>query len=121
MIREKLIDRIWNRLSERDAADVIAALERARGDEIFDHMSARLGGEIVKRYGQDARGAIREYRVWRYRDALSKLTKALHDREGEMLRARARNAASLYLDARRDQRDLTALAEGRGDLLQDDS
>ena len=120
MIRENLIDRIWNRLSERDAPDVIAVLERARGDEIFAHTSARHGGEIVTRYRQDASSAIREYRVWRYRDALSKLTKALHDREGDMLRERAWNAASLYLDARRDQRDLTALAEGRGNLLQDD-
>lgn len=120
MIRENLIDRIWSRLSGRDIADVIAALERARGDVIFDHTSARHGGEIVTRYRQDARGAIREYRVLRYRDALSKLTKALHDREGDMLRERARNAASLYLDARRDQRDLTALAAGRGNLLQND-
>lgn len=118
MNKETIIDRIRNRFPPAEAEEIINSFERARGDAIFSYMLMRHDADFVEDYRQKVRGALRQYRQWRYRDALASLAKTIHDREGEMLREAAKNAASLYLDARRDHRDLYVLVEAGQNIFE---
>jgi hypothetical protein len=107
-MRESFVDRIRNRLRAAEADAVLAAIDRAAANQVFHHVAARQTAELVAHYKSEARYAIRQYRLWQYREAVRALLEPLHEAEGRHLLDAARGAATLYLDARQDYAALLA-------------
>lgn len=108
--KENLVERIQNRLALSEAGKILTVMERASGSQIFHHMAAMQTAQLVSHYKTEAQAAIRQYRVWQYRDAIHSMQRPLHEQEGRHLLEAARAAATLYLDARRDYIDIISLA-----------
>ena len=110
LLKETFFERIQNRFSRENAVEIITELQRAKAQDTIDYMAVKEASEMVERYKLHAKLAIRAYRRWRTRMAMRQLHRATLDQEGRLLREAARSASSLYLDARRDWRDLQAMA-----------
>lgn len=108
-IRESFWDRLYNRLPANDAAIARRVLGRTV-DQPIDYMTIKALSELVDAYKGSARAAIRAYRKWCLIESVHKVGAATRQREGEILRKAALDQAALYLDARRDYRDLFKLA-----------
>ena len=109
-MKETLFERIKNRFSRENAVEIITELQRAKSQQTIDYMAVKEASEMVDRYKLHAKLAIRAYRRWKTRMVLRQINRATLDQEGRLLREAARNASSLYLDARRDYIDLQTMA-----------
>lgn len=110
ILKETLFERIRNRMAPANAVHVIKTLERAAARQEIDYMTIKEASEMMQRHKLEARSAIRAYRRWSARSAVTLLLSPLKDRQQRVMLQYARDAASLYLDAMRDYRDLCRLA-----------
>lgn len=117
VLKENLWDRLVNRLPANDAMHVRRVLKRAGCREEIDYMAVKELSELVDAYQCQARMAIRDYRRWRVRENVQRMTAVVRAREGAILRQNAREIAGLYLDARRDYNDLIDVAMQKYDCL----
>ena len=113
LLKETLFDRIRNRLAPPNAVKVIKNLKRASGRAELSYMEIKEASQYVERYKIEAKAAMKAWRSWNTRAAVSELVGALRLQEGRILRSDAVAKASLYLDAQRDYRDLVNLAMGQ--------
>jgi hypothetical protein len=110
ILKETLFERIRNRLAPANAVRTIAALQRAAHSGEIEYMAVKEASEMLARYKIEAQYAIRTYRSWQARTAVKSVLEPLKDQEGRILHQHARNAVSLYADAKRDYTDLWQLA-----------
>ena len=108
--RESLWDRLINRLPANDALRAIKAMNHAKHRLNVDYMVVKEMSELMEHYRIHAQVSINALREWDVRDAVQKMNKVYRLRERGFLEAQARSAVSLWLDARRDYRDLRNLA-----------
>jgi len=108
-IKETLWERFFNRLPENAANEALRSLKQGGSFKDVDFFTMKEAEAQVVRYRDEARAAIRAYRRWKSGKAVRDLFGVFREREGAHLRAHARDRASLFLDARRDYRDLSAL------------
>jgi len=110
ILEQTFFERLRNRMAPKNAVAVIALLQRAAANETIDYMAMKEASELVERYRLEARVAIRQYRRWQTRRAVAEALEPLTSQEGRIALGNARAAASLYIDAMRDYRDLHRLA-----------
>lgn len=109
ILKETLWDRFFNRLPETAANEAIRTLKRGGSFKDVDFLTLKEAEAQVAHYRAQARAAIGAYRSWKTGNAVKLMFGVFHSREGAHLRAHARGLTSLFLDARRDHVDLTAL------------
>jgi hypothetical protein len=107
---ETLWEKLYNRLPANDAAKAARVLARSGCDGAVDYMSVKALSKLVETYRASTRAAIRNYRRWCVAESLCKFSAAVRAREGDLLRQYAMDQAALYLDTRRDYRDLVEIA-----------
>ena len=90
-----------NRLAPPNAVKVIKNLKRASGRAELSYMEIKEASQYVERYKIEAKAAMKAWRSWNTRAAVSELVGALRMQEGRILRSDAVAKASLYLDAQR--------------------
>jgi hypothetical protein len=110
ILRETLFERIRNRMAPANAVRTIAALQRAAIAGDIEYMAVKEASEMLARYKLEAQIAIRTFRSYQARAAVKAVLEPLKDQEGRILQQHARNAVSLYADAKRDYTDLWQLA-----------
>lgn len=110
ILKETLFERIRNRMAPANAVRTIAALQRATNTGDIEYMAVKEASEMLARYKLEAQIAIRTFRSWQTRTAVKAVLEPLKDQEGRILQQHARNAVSLYADAKRDYSDLWQLA-----------
>jgi len=108
--KETLFERIQNRMKASEARKSIKALRHARYRLDIDYMTVKELSELEERYRQNARLAINALREWDVRDAYQKIDLAFRRRERHLLEGQAKEAVSLWMDARRDYRELRDFA-----------
>jgi hypothetical protein len=108
ILKETLIERLRSRLAPAHAVKMIYTLQRATRHSGIDYMAVKEASEMVERYKNDAKLAIRQLRRWETRKAPGSADKSAL--EGRILKNMARQNAAHYLDARREYHDLVALA-----------
>ncbi|MEO0384194.1 MAG: hypothetical protein AAF234_11650 [Pseudomonadota bacterium] len=109
ILKETLWDRLFNRLPENAANEAIRTLKRGGSFKDVDFLTLKEAEAQVAQYRDQAKAAIGAYRSWKTANTVKLMFGVFHNREGALLKAHARNLASLFLDARRDHADLTAL------------
>lgn len=109
ILKETLWDRFFNRLPENAANEAIRTLKRGGSFKDVDFLTLKEAEAQVAQYRDQAKAAIGAYRSWKTANTVKLMFGVLHSRKGAHLKAHARNLASLFLDARRDHADLTAL------------
>ena len=112
ILKETLIERLRSRLAPAHAVKMIYTLQRATRQSGIDYMAVKEASEMVERYKNEAKLAIRELRRWETRKAPGSVAGSADKSalEGRILKNMARQNAAHYLDARREYHDLVALA-----------
>lgn len=106
---ENIWDRLFNRLPASEANEAIRVLKQGGSYKDIDFFTLKEAEQQVHHHREQAKKAIVDYRKWKTGQQLRRFFAVLRDREGAVLRGRARNMASLFLDARRDYSDLSHL------------
>ena len=110
IIKETMWDRLFNRLPANDARKVTRVLKRAGCVATPDYLDVKAMSELVERYRDKTTRALEEFRRWQIQEGAQAMATVVRKREGELLRKRAMECASLYWDARRDYRDIVDIA-----------
>lgn len=108
--KENLWDRLLNRLPANDALRDTRVLKRAGCVTTPDYLDVKAMSELVETYRDRAWKALGDYRRWEIEQSARRLSATARRREGELLRRRALDCASLHRDARRDYHDLVEIA-----------
>ena len=106
-LTETIWDRLFNRLSETEANEAIRILKQGGSYKDIDFFTLKEAEYQVYHHREQAKSAIAAYRQWKKGRQIRRLFAIFRDREGAALRIHARNMASLFLDSRRDFRDLS--------------
>ena len=104
---ETLWDRFFNRLSETEANEAIRILKQGGSYKDIDLFTLKEAEHQVSHHRQQAKSAIAAYKQWKKGRQIRLFFAILRDREGAALRIHAKNMASLFLDSRRDFKDLS--------------
>jgi len=106
-LTETLWDRFFNRLSETEANEAIRILNQGGSYKDIDFFTLKEAEHQVSHHRQQAKSAIAAYKQWKKGRQIRLFFAILRDREGAALRIHAKNMASLFLDSRRDFKDLS--------------
>jgi len=106
-LTENLWDRFFNRLSETEANEAIRILKQGGSYKDIDFFTLKEAEHQVSHHRQQAKSAIAAYKQWKKGRQIRLFFAILRDREGAALRIHAKNMASLFLDSRRDFKDLS--------------
>lgn len=106
-LTENLWDRFFNRLSETEANEAIRILNQGGSYKDIDFFTLKEAEHQVSHHRQQAKSAIAAYKQWKKGRQIRLFFAILRDREGAALRIHAKNMASLFLDSRRDFKDLS--------------
>ena len=110
ILKETIWERLMNRLPANDARRVSRVLKRAGCVATPDYLDVKAMSELVEDYRHKTWKALTDFRRWQIQEGARALSASVRQREGELLRKRAVECASLYWDARRDYNDLMDIA-----------
>ena len=108
-LKESLWERLFNRLPSSEANDAIRILKQGGSYRDVDFFVLKEAEQSVEQLRGRAKQAIAAYKGWKLEQAVSRYFAVFRQREGAHLKANARAMTSIWLDARKDYRDLTDL------------
>lgn len=120
IIKETLWDRLMNRLPANDAQRDMRVLKRAGCVATPDYLDVKAMSELVEEYRGRTLKALDDYRRWELQESAQRLSATARRREGELLRRRVFECASLYRDVRTDYADLVEIAMRPYRAMQDE-
>jgi hypothetical protein len=110
ILKETFFDRLQNRLAPGEARRAIKAFQRAKHRLDIDYMTVKEMSELVERYRMNAQLACRAVKEWEVRESVRRMQEVYRLREREFLHSHARNAVSIYRDAKQDYLDFHEMA-----------
>jgi hypothetical protein len=110
ILKETFFDKLQNWLPPAEARQAIKAFQRAKHRLDIDYMTVKEMSELVERYRMNAKLACRAVKEWEVREAVRRMQEVYRLREREFLLTHARNAVSIYRDAKQDYLDFHEIA-----------